>query len=557
MKTKLILAIIILAAGILRLYKLSSYPVSLSWDEVAIGYNAYSIAQTGTDEYGHRWPILFQSFNDYKLPGYIYVDALLIKFFGLSEFTTRAPSALLGIIAVVTLYFLTKKLFEENQDGWQSWKESRRRAASNFFLKSETIALLAAFFLAISPWHLQLSRAAFESNAALTIVLVGVTLLLYGPKNKLASFLSVPILSVSLYFYYSPRIVVPAILLAFILIFKEKIIANLKFYLAGTILAILLTIPIITQVFSPQGFKRIGEVSIFADKSLIVNYVDARAQSTSPIAKIFLNRRIPIVFESLHNYFVHFSPGFLFFGDDPNPRHRSSFHGNFYLFEIPLILTGLWFILKTKDKRLKYFLLAWILAAPLPAALSQEAPHGLRSLNLLPPLAILSAVGFNALQNSRFKLTMTLAAAVLFINYLVGYYQVYPRQHSLAWAYGYRQMIGQIQKIESQYDRIIITGHYWKPYIFYLFYNAVSPKYYQAISTQESIGIYRFGTTYWDSGGKDLDEEDIEKLKGSKTLLVISPNEFANLKNQDRFIKLADISDYSDKNVIFEIGEWR
>src|SRR3990167_7573491 len=97
-KNKLIiLTAIILLAAILRLYELDSYPVSLSWDEVAIGYNAYSIAQTGADEYSIKWPILFKSFNDYKLPGYIYLDSIFVKFLGLSGFTVRLPSALLGV----------------------------------------------------------------------------------------------------------------------------------------------------------------------------------------------------------------------------------------------------------------------------------------------------------------------------------------------------------------------------------------------------------------------------------------------------------------------------
>lgn len=545
LNSKFLLIIIVILAAVLRLYKLDSYPVSLSWDETAIGYNAYSIAQTGSDEYGQHWPLIFKSFNDYKLPGYVYVDAFLIKLFGLSEFTTRLPSALFGTLAVVLIYFLTKKLF------------ANLNSPFTIYHSPFTLAHVSALLLAISPWHLQLSRAAFESNAALTVVLVGVTLLLYGLKNKLAAFLSVPILAASFYFYYSPRIFVPLILLIFILIFKEKITANLKLYLWGMILAIILIIPIILQIFSPQGLKRVEEVSIFADKSKIIDYVDARAQSTNPISEIFLNRRIPIVFESLHNYFAHLSPGFLFFGDDPNPRHHSSFHGNFYLFEIPLILVGFWFIVKTQDKKLKYFLLAWILTAPIPAAAAQEAPHGLRALNLLPPLIIASAAGLHTLLNSRLKLVMTVAVLILFINYLFSYYQVYPRQHSTAWAYGYRQMFEEVQKIESQYDRIIVTGHYWKPYIFYLFFSALDPNYYQSTSTQESIGIYRFGTTYWDSGGKDLGQEDIEKLKGSKTLLVISPQELENFKNKDKFLKLTDINDYSNKNVIFRIGGWR
>ena len=73
---------IVLVAFLLRFVRLSSIPVSLSHDEVAIGYNAWSILKTGSDEYGVRFPLLFKSFDDYKLPGYIYLTAFSEFVFG-------------------------------------------------------------------------------------------------------------------------------------------------------------------------------------------------------------------------------------------------------------------------------------------------------------------------------------------------------------------------------------------------------------------------------------------------------------------------------------------
>src|SRR3989344_3038162 len=99
MKYKILIAIIIFAA-FLRFYKLGSFPVSLYWDEAANGYNAYSIVKTKSDEYGTKLPLLFKSFNDYKLPGYIYTDAIVVKLLGLSEFSVRLPSALFGTLTV-------------------------------------------------------------------------------------------------------------------------------------------------------------------------------------------------------------------------------------------------------------------------------------------------------------------------------------------------------------------------------------------------------------------------------------------------------------------------
>ena len=543
----LIFIAIVLLAATLRLYKLNSYPVSLSWDEVAIGYNAYSISKTGADEYGEKWPLLFKSFNDYKLPGYIYTDALFVKFFDLSEFTTRLPSAIFGILAVVAVYFLAKELFEKSIVSGQL-----------SIVKSESIALLAMLMLAISPWHLQFSRGAFEANAALTLVIIGIALLLYGLKNKLAALVSLPILTTSIYYYYSPRIFVPMIVIVFLLIFKDEIQKSFKYYLYSLILSILILIPITIQVFSPQGLKRVQEVSIIGDQSLIVDYVDARAKSPNISSSIFLNRRVPVAFEFLHNYFSHYSPGFLFFGGDPNPRHRSAFHGNLYIFEIPLVILGLWLLARQKDSKTKYFILAWLFIAPLPAALTHETPHSLRALLMLPPVVLVSALGVTVLSKRSFWISVLIASSVFFfINYLYSYFVIYPQRDSLAWAYGYKQMFSQISKIGNNFDRIIVTGHYWKPYIFYLFYKNHDPKIYQMIQNQQAIGKIRFGTTDWDQGGKDLTQTEIEELKGNNTLLVIAPSELATFDDKNYFKQITSVSNYSGKNEIFLIGEWR
>ncbi|HSW75705.1 MAG TPA: hypothetical protein VLG50_01565, partial [Candidatus Saccharimonadales bacterium] len=74
MKLKYVLLVILFAAAFLRLYQLSSIPGSLNQDEAAIGYNAYSILKTGADEHGKFLPLSLQSFGDWKLPVYEYID---------------------------------------------------------------------------------------------------------------------------------------------------------------------------------------------------------------------------------------------------------------------------------------------------------------------------------------------------------------------------------------------------------------------------------------------------------------------------------------------------
>jgi hypothetical protein len=56
-----LLLIIILIIG--ALWRLPVFaPGSLNWDEVSLGYNAYSLAQTGHDEWGVVLPNIFRAF---------------------------------------------------------------------------------------------------------------------------------------------------------------------------------------------------------------------------------------------------------------------------------------------------------------------------------------------------------------------------------------------------------------------------------------------------------------------------------------------------------------
>src|SRR5438270_5115493 len=108
---KFLLIGIILLALLLRFIALGNNPPSLTWDEAAWGYNAYSLGIDGKDEFGRFLPVDFlESFGDFKPPVYAYLDVLPVKIFGLTEFATRFPSALFGVLTVLITYVLTKEL---------------------------------------------------------------------------------------------------------------------------------------------------------------------------------------------------------------------------------------------------------------------------------------------------------------------------------------------------------------------------------------------------------------------------------------------------------------
>ena len=113
----IILGLIIVIAMLLRFYQLSSNPPSLTWDEAAWGYNAYSLGIDGKDEFGRFLPVdYFESFGDFKPVMYAYLDVIPIKIFGLNEFATRFPSAFFGVLTVLLTYFLVKRIFSKSRN---------------------------------------------------------------------------------------------------------------------------------------------------------------------------------------------------------------------------------------------------------------------------------------------------------------------------------------------------------------------------------------------------------------------------------------------------------
>src|SRR3989344_4228507 len=102
--------IILIIAAALRLWHLGSVPPSLSLDEVSIGYNAYSILKTGTDEYGYRFPLLLRAYDDWRPASYAYMVMPFVWLFGLSVWAVRLPAALLGTAVIGGTYLLVREM---------------------------------------------------------------------------------------------------------------------------------------------------------------------------------------------------------------------------------------------------------------------------------------------------------------------------------------------------------------------------------------------------------------------------------------------------------------
>lgn len=183
------LFLIIFIAGLLRLWQIGNVPPSPDWDEAALGYNAYSILNTGRDEYGKFLPLVLRSFDDYKPGLYAYFIIPFLYIFGLTLSVVRLPSVIFGLISIFVLYFLVKEILNNNG-----------------FINEKIVGLLSSFMLAISPWHIQFSRIAFESNVGMAFNLLGVFTFLKGLKSPIYLIASVFFFASNVYVYQSNKV---------------------------------------------------------------------------------------------------------------------------------------------------------------------------------------------------------------------------------------------------------------------------------------------------------------------------------------------------------------
>ena len=114
-----------------------------------------------------------------QTPLYAFLAVPTVKIFGLTEFAVRLPNAIFSVLAIGAIYLLANKLFPDQE-----------LKIKNLKLK---IGNIAAAILSVSPWHIQLSRGAFEANLATFLLPMGIYFFLESHPFLSALFLPQPL----------------------------------------------------------------------------------------------------------------------------------------------------------------------------------------------------------------------------------------------------------------------------------------------------------------------------------------------------------------------------
>lgn len=518
----LLISILVVSFAI-RYYKIDQVPPSLNWDEVSIGYNAYSILKTGKDEWNQPFPIHFKSYGEYKLPVQVYASIPGIYFFGLNELGVRITPVVYGTLTVLVMFFLGRIIFQ-----------------------SSLIGLVSAFLLAISPWHIQLTRASFESSLATFFVTIGIWLLVKGFNDQKWFVISMLPFALSVFTYNSARIFTPLFLIVILFLYRKSLMKFRKTVVISIIVFTILLLPLIPYLFSGERSARYKLVSITDDPGLIPRINQNRGSShlPQPLPKLVHNKFTYVAFYFTRNYLAHFTPQFLFISGAPHKQHHVQNIGELYYFQAPFLLIGLVSLFRLNN-RFKGILLSWLLLAFIPVSVTNDSiPHALRTLIAAPFYQLISAFGFlvfwnwNKKKSAIIKLT-TVVVLIVVVGisiklYIDNYYLVYPIKYSKDWQYGYKQVVNYIDKHKDEYDKIVFTRHYGEPHMFILFYLNYDPVKYQnnpnlvRFETYDWVRVLKFDKFYFpDLGDKGTQFIDIVKENPGKKLLFIGkPQDF-------------------------------
>ena len=543
MKQKLLLALILLLGFVLRFYALNDFPTGFQRDEAFLGYNAFSLLKTGREISGDLLPLHLRSFL-FTPAGYSYLSLIPIALFDLSKFSIRFASAFFGFLTIPLIYFLTREILE---------KEKLKKASS--------FALFAAFLIAVSPWHINLSRTASVITPVVFFITLGVYFYFKSLNKEKVLFLLLSFLSffVSLFFYVSPYSFLPLFLPGLFIFYPSKF--KKTFILLYLLLII---IPLFATLTSSNLSLRANSISIIKNNETSLRIgesarEDGVAKINSGLVRVFHNKPSVLSTIFLQNYFDHLSYSFLFTEKSFPDRFRVPRMGIMYLFEFALLILGVIFVIKNNLK-LGHFLIFWALIAPVGSSLSfDDVPNMQRTLYMLPPLLILETIGvYYLIEKLNLKRWFPILLLIIFLNifyYLHQYcihgavYRPWYRQE------GYETLVKKLNTYLPNYKKAIITNRESGPSVEVAFFSKFSPSAFLEDTKNQDVqnsDMVSFGKYTFSDEECPLREEVINGslvLTGEKDIVYVDSGLCKIPKN----VKVLETILRSDNSIVYYI----
>ncbi len=456
-----LLFLIFLLAFFLRVWNLAKYPEAIDEDEMANGYYAFSLLKNGTDEYGHKFPIYFESVKDYKYGLYSYFSIPAVGVFGLNPFSARFTACLAGSLSVIAIYFLALEIFP-----------------------NAAFALLSSTLLAITPFHIHFSRVGYSNILGLFFSVLSILFFVrFLKKNKTKNvFLSLLFLVLSIFTYQTYRVLLPVFFVLTLLVFNPLEMIKKRNW--KVFVFIITSVLIVLLSFIPsESRKRALSFNELIDRpALIEQYSeDALMQTELVVTRAFHNKYLSFFKAFSERYFSYFDPRFLFIETSATTeRHNIPNTGFVYFVDVVFLILGISFIFSKVKNNQKYIPFILLFSAPLASSMTMEARSVTRSVVMVIPLVILSAFGIYSLfEFKKIKKYLLVIVGLAYLISLIGFihqYTVHKVIHHPWYSdVGLKEMVESVNKNYDDYSKIVIAQGHYMPF---LFYNQVDPKYF-------------------------------------------------------------------------------
>ena len=410
--------ITVLAAA-LRLFDLTHAPPGLNQDEAIGSWISWCLLKTGHDMTGQSLPVFYtHGIGDYPSTLFLYLAIPFQWLGGLNVWTARLPSAVSGVLCVPLVAYVGARLF------------GRR------------VALVAAAFLALNPWHLFLSRFGVGASHCSMFALLAIALLLMAElpladdrrpaPRPLFALMAGLAAGLACYGYPPLRIYFP-VLFALLAVIQWRSWTPALATGAGRLAMVALVLAF-AALLAPLAYVHAVDPAI-AHRWEMTRLWGAGA-SPLQIAELVTAR-----------YLQHFSSDFLFLRGDPfvvvNPLRA----GAFPWVVLPLMAAGVWAVLsRWRTSAAARTLGALVLAYPAGDLVSRYAGvHSQRSAPGVGALVLLAAYGSLALWNafggrqarwrSAAAIAVALVALVAHARFLVRYFHDFDRDPAIDEAY--------------------------------------------------------------------------------------------------------------------------
>jgi len=390
--------VLAVAAALLYFYRLNDTPMFVGGDEAFFAINGRAIATTARDLDGRLMPLFFRiDAHTWYQPVLVYLMAISFTIGQVSEWTLRAPTALIGVIDVVLIYAIGLRLF-----------------------RNRGYALLAAAMLAMTPAHLILARQALDYICPLPFVLGSLWCLLKAiDDDDLYAAVGVGLLlGIGFYSYVASWILMP---IYFIVTLATMRLAGCRGRLllaaAGGFL-VPLTLLILWMRHEP------GTIG-----TIVSRYGLSGAGQDTFLQSVRGQLRYYLIQMRLSLYWSYFDPVFLFLAGSSNVTLSTGKAGVFLAAAMILLPVGIYDLLRRADRSL--VLLAGFLAAPLAPVVINTGHAIQRELPVVIFGVLISVYGARRLlsaQPSAFRIAATvllLAMPAQFAYFAADYFGAY------------------------------------------------------------------------------------------------------------------------------------